>query len=233
MAETAKSTDLKYLGLVHALVLQATAYLATLYAYAKDSSGPLKPSVDNVEGTVKTVVGPVYQKVEGKPYQILVYVDSKVDETLAYVDSILPKYVKEKSYQALDVAKQAPDAARGLVADVQSRGVYSTASSYNERYEPVAEQLTYEAWQKILTVPYVPQAVHVAAPAAKFGALQYNSLARGLKRQNLPLVNYIPLVPIERIEEALKPVPASAPPAAPPAAPAATPAADSPAVDAE
>ena len=70
--------DLKYLGLVHELVLQAAAYLATLYAYAKDSSGPLKPSVDNVEGTVKTVVGPVYQKVEGKPYQLLQYVDNKV-----------------------------------------------------------------------------------------------------------------------------------------------------------
>lgn len=59
-------------------MLQAAAYLATLYAYAKDSSGPLKPSVDNVEGTVKTVVGPVYQKVEGKPLQLLQYVDSKV-----------------------------------------------------------------------------------------------------------------------------------------------------------
>lgn len=69
---------MKYLGLVHALVLQATAYLAQLYAYAKESSGPLKPGVDNVEGTVKTVVGPVYQKIEGKPLEILQYVDSKV-----------------------------------------------------------------------------------------------------------------------------------------------------------
>ena len=48
------------------------------YSYAKDSSGPLKPGVDNVEGTVKTVVGPVYQKIEGKPLEFLQYVDSKV-----------------------------------------------------------------------------------------------------------------------------------------------------------
>jgi hypothetical protein len=207
----AQTSDLKYLGLVHVLVLQAAAYLATLYNYAKDSSGPLKPSVDNVEGTVKTVVGPVYQKVEGKPYQLLQYVDSKVDDTLTYVDGVLPKYVKDKSYQALDVAKQAPDAARSVVADVQSRGVYSTASSYYERYEPVAEQLTFDAWQKILTVPYVPQAVNVAAPAAKFGALQYNNIATGLKSKNLPLVGYLPLVPIEKIEKAhAAAIPASA-----------------------
>jgi hypothetical protein len=135
----------------------------------------------------------------------------QVDDTLTYVDGVLPKYVKDKSYQALDVAKQAPDAARSVVADVQSRGVYSTASSYYERYEPVAEQLTFDAWQKILTVPYVPQAVNVAAPAAKFGALQYNNIATGLKSKNLPLVGYLPLVPIEKIEKAhAAAIPASA-----------------------
>ena len=128
----------------------------------------------------------------------------QVDETLNYVDGVVPNYVKEKSYQALDVAKQAPDAAKSIVADVQSRGVYSTASSYYERYEPMAEQLTFEAWQTILSVPYVPQAVNIAAPAAKFGALQYNNIAKGLKSKNLPLVGFLPLVPIERIEEATK-----------------------------
>jgi iron uptake system EfeUOB component EfeO/EfeM len=212
MAEVNKSQEpnLKYLGLVHALVLQATAYLAQLYAYAKESSGPLKPGVDNVEGTVKTVVGPVYQKIEGKPLEILQYVDSKVDETLAYVDGVMPQYVKETSYKALDVAKQAPDAARAVVADVQSQGLYETASSYYERYEPVAEQFTYAAWQKILTVPYMPQVVHTAAPAAKFGAQQYNNIASVLKGRNVPLSAYIPLVPIERIEEASRNTPAPA-----------------------
>ncbi len=70
--------NLKYLGLVHVLALKALALLVTLYAFAKDSSGPLKPSVDNVEGTVKTVVGPVYQKIEGKPLELLQFLDTKV-----------------------------------------------------------------------------------------------------------------------------------------------------------
>ena len=125
-----------------------------------------------------------------------------MDNTLTYVDGKVPKYVKDKSYQALDVAKQAPDAAKSIVADVQSRGVCSTASAYYERYEPVAEQLTFDAWSKILTVPFVPQVVNVAAPAAKFGALQYNNIAKGLKSKNLPFVAYLPLVPIEKIEKA-------------------------------
>jgi len=77
--------NLKYLGLVHALVFQANAYLLALYIFVKDSSGPLRPGLDNVEGAVKTVVGPVYHKIEGvyhkiegKPLELLQFVDSKV-----------------------------------------------------------------------------------------------------------------------------------------------------------
>ncbi len=70
--------NLKYLGLVHALVFQANAYLLALYIFAKDSSGPLRPGLDNVEGVVKTVVGPLYHKIEGKPLELLQFVDSKV-----------------------------------------------------------------------------------------------------------------------------------------------------------
>jgi hypothetical protein len=132
----------------------------------------------------------------------------QVDETLTLVDGVLPKVVKEKSYQAYDVAKQAPDAARAVVAEVQNQGLYETAAIYYQKYEPAAEQLTYIAWQKILTVPLVPQAVHLAAPAAKFGAQSYNNLATTLKGKQLPFAEFIPLVPIERIEEATKTVPA-------------------------
>lgn len=49
-----------------------------LYSYAKDKSGPLKPGVETVEGTVKTVVGPVYHKVHDVPIEFLKFVDRKV-----------------------------------------------------------------------------------------------------------------------------------------------------------
>jgi hypothetical protein len=96
-----------------------------------------------------------------------------------------------------------------VVAEVQNQGLYETAATYYQKYEPAAEQLTYIAWQKILTVPLVPQAVHLAAPAAKFGAQSYNNLAITLKDKQLPFAEFIPLVPIERIEEATKTVPAA------------------------
>lgn len=49
-----------------------------LYVYAKDKSGPLKPGVETVEGTVKGVVGPVYDKFHDVPIEVLKYVDRKV-----------------------------------------------------------------------------------------------------------------------------------------------------------
>jgi hypothetical protein len=78
MADTTQEPNLKYLSSVHVLALEALGCLGALYSLAKNSSGPLKPSVDNVEGTVKTVVGPVYQKIEGKPLELLQFLDSKV-----------------------------------------------------------------------------------------------------------------------------------------------------------
>lgn len=49
-----------------------------LYAYAKAKSGPLKPGVESVEGTVKNVVGPVYDKYHGLPIGLLKFIDRKV-----------------------------------------------------------------------------------------------------------------------------------------------------------
>lgn len=59
--------------------MHALLYAGKLYTYAKDNSGPLKPGVDTVEGTVKTVVGPVYQKYQGVPVDVLKFVDRKVN----------------------------------------------------------------------------------------------------------------------------------------------------------
>lgn len=57
----------------------------TLYEYAKGNSGPLKPGVQTVEGTVKTVIGPVYDKFRNVPLELLTFVDRKVRFNAPYV----------------------------------------------------------------------------------------------------------------------------------------------------
>lgn len=69
---------LKYLEFVQAAAVEAVLRFALIYAKAKDKSGPLKPGVESVEGAVKTVVGPVYQKYHDVPVEVLKYMDQKV-----------------------------------------------------------------------------------------------------------------------------------------------------------
>ena len=45
-------------------VLRSTVCLSSLYEYAKENAGPLKPGVDTVEQTVKAVVGPVSRRLQ-------------------------------------------------------------------------------------------------------------------------------------------------------------------------
>lgn len=79
---TEEEQRLKYLEFVQVATIHAVMCLTGLYGYAKDKSGPLKPGVETVEGTVKSVVGPVYDKYHGIPIELLNYVDRKVSHFL-------------------------------------------------------------------------------------------------------------------------------------------------------
>ena len=83
---------LVYLGFFRQAVMKAVASISCLYSYGKDSSGALKPGVDRVEGTVNTVLGPVVSKLNGKPDELLVFIDSKVREAFLEVSFDIFEY---------------------------------------------------------------------------------------------------------------------------------------------
>lgn len=68
----------KYMEFVQVAAIYVVVCFSSLYEYAKENSGPLKPGVQTVEGTVKTVIGPVYEKFHDLPFQLLKFVDRKV-----------------------------------------------------------------------------------------------------------------------------------------------------------
>lgn len=70
--------ELKHLGFVKIAAIQAFVCVTNLYEYAKQNSGPLRSAVGTVEGTVTTVLGPVYNKFKGVPNDLLVFADNKV-----------------------------------------------------------------------------------------------------------------------------------------------------------
>uniref|UniRef100_A0A0C9S950 TSA: Wollemia nobilis Ref_Wollemi_Transcript_9427_1254 transcribed RNA sequence n=1 Tax=Wollemia nobilis TaxID=56998 RepID=A0A0C9S950_9CONI len=221
MAETeqAQEVRLKYLGFFEVAVLKATALVANLYEYAKENSGPLKAGVETVEQTVKTVVGPVYHKIEGKPFELLEFVDKKVDETICKVDGTLPPTVKQRTCQMFDMAKQAPDVARSVVNEVQRTGVIETASEkarvlYEKceptakelysKYEPVAEEWALFAWHKLLKLPLFPQFVYIMMPTATYWSEKYNHIVVYMSDKHYRIAAFLPYVPVEKIKKALE-----------------------------
>lgn len=71
-------TTLKYLEFVQIAAVHAVVIVSSIYDFAKDNSGPLKPGVQTVEGTVKTVMSPVYEKIQDIPLELLKFADRKV-----------------------------------------------------------------------------------------------------------------------------------------------------------
>ncbi|KAL2607798.1 hypothetical protein R1flu_026371 [Riccia fluitans] len=192
--EEAPVTDLKYLDFVRVAAIYGTNFAVNLYEVGKDHTGPLKSRVENVEGTVKSVVKPIVQKVESKPYEILQFVDRRVDDTFHLLDAILPQTVKEKSQQATDVAK---NVVTSVVSDVQEKGVYSTARTYISQVEPVAQAYGSQAWRSVQSLPLVPQALGTA----RVGAEKLNQVLLSYRDSRLPFSSYVPLLPLNYLDK--------------------------------
>ncbi|CAN1784148.1 REF/SRPP-like protein At3g05500 [Linum perenne] len=183
---------LKYLQFVQAAGVHALVTFTNLYIYAKDKAGPLKPRVETMEGTVKNVVGPVYDKYQDVPIGVLKFVDRKVDESVITLDSHVPIVVKQVSSQA-----------RAVATEVQRSGVKETvtglAKTVYTKYEPKAEQCAASAWRRLNQLPLFPQVAHVVVPTAAYWSGKYNDTVSSTAEKGYKVSSYLPLVPTERI----------------------------------
>ncbi|KAF9622036.1 hypothetical protein IFM89_029320 [Coptis chinensis] len=207
---------LKYLDFVQVAALQVMICFSSVYNYAKDNSGPLKPGVQTVEDTVKTVIGPVYEKFHDVPIQLLKFVDRKVDSSVSEIGRHVPPLVKSASFQAYSAAQKAPEVARCVASEVQRVGVIDTATDIAKtvytkseptakqlyaKYEPVAEHYAVSGWHVLNTLPLFPQVAHVVLPAAAYWADKYNQTVCSSAKSGYTVSSYLPLVPIEKIEK--------------------------------
>ncbi|CAK9178023.1 unnamed protein product [Ilex paraguariensis] len=207
--------QLKYLDFVQFAAIYIVVCFSSLYDYAKENSGPLKPGVQTVEGTVKTVIGPVYEKFHDVPFELLKFVDRKVDESINELDRHVPSLVKQASSKALLVAQKAPDVVRAVASEIQSAGVVEaaknlytkyepTAKELYSKYEPVAEHYAVSTWRSLNRLPLFPQVAHVVVPTAAYWTEKYNQSVTYTAKRGYTVSYYLPLVPIERIAKAFE-----------------------------
>ncbi|KAK9111131.1 hypothetical protein Scep_018650 [Stephania cephalantha] len=205
---------LKYLDFVKVATLHFIACFASLYDYAKENSGPLKPGVQTVEDTVKTVIGPVYVKFHDVPLELLKFLDRKVESVVSEADDHVPSLVKTVSSLAYSAAQLGTEAARAVAAEVNRVGLVETATEIAKtvytkceptakelyvKYEPVAEQYAVITWHKLNELPLFAQLAHIVVPTAAYWADKYNESVTYAAQRGYALSSYLPLVPIEKI----------------------------------
>lgn len=167
--------------------IYAAICLSSVYEYAKENSGPLKLGVQTVEGTVKTVIGPVYEKFHDVPFKFLKFVDHKVSnfrlvinpifmENLYLMTAIFPQVgksiteaerhvpspLRHASSQAFTAAQKAPEVARAVVSEIQRDGVVDATKNITKnvytKYEPTAKEI-YSKYEPVAE-QYVVSAWH-------------------------------------------------------------------------
>ena len=197
---------LKYLEFVQVAVLHAVLYASRVYGYAKENSGSLKPGVETIEGALKTVVAPAYDKFHDVPVEVLNFVDRKVDESVTKIDSRVPPFMKQVSTKTKSLST--------VASEVKSAGVVETASglaktAYTKleptakglytKYEPVAEQYAASAWHSLNQLPLFPTVAKVVVPTAAYYSEKYNQTVQQTAEKGYKVSSYLPLVPTKRI----------------------------------
>ncbi|MBA0717936.1 hypothetical protein Golax_005708, partial [Gossypium laxum] len=182
---------LKYLDFIQVVSIYVVVCVSSAYEYAKENSGPLKPGVQTVEETVKTVIGPVYDKFRD------------VDKSLSQLERHVPSMVKQASSQARTVASEVQRVGVVDVAKSITRDIYTkyklTAKAMYDKYEPVAEQYAVFAWRSLNHLPFFPQVAQVVLPTTAYWSEKYNQVVQHFGENGYVVAAYLPLIPINRI----------------------------------
>ncbi|ERN09937.1 stress-related protein isoform X2 [Amborella trichopoda] len=191
--------ELKYLGFIKIAAIKAIICILSLYEYAKGNSGSIRSHIDKVEGHVKTVVGPVYEKVNGVPLNILKFIDGKVDENLGNIQQYAPEFVKGFYSKASSVARKAPELYEKVATDIKERGAAKVGKEACAKYKPIVEDYAIKACFQLQRLPFLAQVAQVAGPTAGFLCFKYNHL---VSKGYAPFC-YLPRFPLEEIIKAI------------------------------
>ncbi|KAF2305254.1 hypothetical protein GH714_003354 [Hevea brasiliensis] len=109
---------LKYLGFVQDAATYAVTTFSNVYLFAKDKSGPLQPGVDIIEGPVKNVAVPLYNRFSYIPNGALKFVDSTFDASIAIIDRRVPPIFKQASTQTYLAARDALGTSHAMASNL-------------------------------------------------------------------------------------------------------------------
>lgn len=204
MTVESKNKDLKHLGFVRIAAIQTFVIVSNLYEYAKQNSGPLRSAVGTVEGTVTTVLGPVYDKFKGVPDDVLVFVDNKVDEATHKFDEHAPPLAKKLANQTKGLIQKVTNEAEKVVNEAQSAGPRAAATYVVTESKHFLLNNSVKLWTVLNHYPLFHAVAEMAVPTVAHWSEKYNHLINVMAEKGYSFVGYLPLIPIDDITKAFK-----------------------------
>ncbi|CAI9761702.1 unnamed protein product [Fraxinus pennsylvanica] len=205
----ASKMQLKHLMFVRILAINAVVMVSNLYDYAKQNSGPLKSTVGTVENAVTAVVGPVYEKFNDVPGDVLVFLDKKVDEATYKFDEWAPPLAKKAVSKTQSVVNKASQVAQDLLKEAQVAGPRAAIFHLGTISKHFAVSQLAVVWYKVHHYPALHGVAELAVPTAAHWSEKYNNLVKYMTAKGYTVFSYLPLVPVEEMAKAYKQVEAS------------------------
>ncbi|PSS26961.1 REF/SRPP-like protein [Actinidia chinensis var. chinensis] len=199
-----KDQELKRLGFVRVISINALVCVSNLYENGKQYSGSLKSTVGTVESAVTTVVGPVYEKFKGVPGDLLVFLDEKVDEVANKFDECTPPSAKQVASKAHCMVQKASEVALTLVQEAQIGGPCAAAHYAGNLGVQVFWSAMVRLWYVTNLFPMLHILAQMAIPIMAHWAEKYNKTIVELCAKGYISFRHCPEIPIDELVKAYK-----------------------------
>ncbi|KAF8098179.1 hypothetical protein N665_0272s0044 [Sinapis alba] len=200
--KNSKEIGLKHLGFVRIAAIHVLVSLSYLYDYAKQNSGPLKPTVGKVEGAVTTIVTPVYNKFKDVPDILLLFLDHKVGEVSYQFDKHAPPMAKKVVSKANVLIQKTTEKAQCFVKEARTGGPRAAFNYVASEYKCFLVTNSVRVWVKLNRYKPIQAVGNKALPVAANLSGIYNDLVTDMTQMGYPVVGYLPLVPVGDIVKA-------------------------------
>lgn len=199
-----KNNELKRLGFVKIAAIHTYVFVSFLYESAKKNSGPLRSAVETVEGTVTTVVGPVYNKFKDVPDDVLVFVDNKVDEATDKFSEHAPHIAKQLTDKTKYFIQKVTHEAGKVVSVGRSEGPRAAVDYVASETKNLLLINSVKLWTGLNKFPPFHAVAEITIPTAAHWSEKYNHAIKDMAGKGYSFVGYLPLIPINAISKAFK-----------------------------
>jgi len=200
--KNSNEVGLKHLGFVRIAAIHALVCVSSLYEYAKQNSGPLKPAVGKVEGAVTAVVTPVFNKLKDVPDTLLVFLDHKVGEVSYKFDKNAPPMAKKVVSTANVLIHKATEKTQSIVKEARTGGPKAAFVYAANEYKCLVVTCSVKVWAKLNQYKPIHAVGDKAFPLVAHYSTMYNDLVTDMSQMGYPVVGYLPLVPVDDIVKA-------------------------------